>query len=249
MPRQLFDEVRVSRRGGGAVPFSMAVHAAVVGTLLVIGGNRVAETQTEPPRTPVVLARELPAAAGPKQEQPPKTAPKIATRKTRPSTITPPVVAQATPPPLVAPDTVPEGVTQDDPGPEIDTPASGGVYCPTCLEDAGAAVGTTDGAVPTGDGEGSGPIRLSELEAPAKIRHVLPIYPPLAVHAKLEGDVRIDCTIGPDGRVRDARVLEGPILLRDAALAAVRQWVYSPPRLSGQPVSVLLAVTVRFRLR
>ena len=40
----------------------------------------------------------------------------------------------------------------------------------------------------------------------------------------------------------------GNLLFADAALEAVKQWIYTPPRLSGQPVSVMLNVTVRFRL-
>jgi protein TonB len=44
-------------------------------------------------------------------------------------------------------------------------------------------------------------------------------------------------------------VLRSHPLLEPAAVAAVRQWRYRPTLLNGTPVSVLLTVTVDFRLR
>jgi protein TonB len=54
--------------------------------------------------------------------------------------------------------------------------------------------------------------------------------------------------IGPDGQVREARILRSISLLDEAALEAVRAWEYSPTLLNGQPVPVIMTVTVRFRL-
>jgi protein TonB len=77
---------------------------------------------------------------------------------------------------------------------------------------------------------------------------VLPVYPRIAQLAKVEGDVLIEAIIGPDGRVREARLLRSISLLDEAALEAVRAWEYSPTLLNGQPVAVIVTVTVRFRL-
>ena len=44
------------------------------------------------------------------------------------------------------------------------------------------------------------------------------------------------------------RVISGHPLLAPAAVDAVGRWRYSPTRLNGQPVSVLLTVTLRFDL-
>ncbi len=76
----------------------------------------------------------------------------------------------------------------------------------------------------------------------------MPAYPRLAQMAKVEGDVLIQAVIGPDGRVREARILRSISLLDEAALEAVRAWEYSPTLLNGQPVPVIITVTVRFRL-
>ena len=46
----------------------------------------------------------------------------------------------------------------------------------------------------------------------------------------------------------DVRGLRGIPLLDQAALDAVRQWVYSPTLLDGVPVRVIMTVTVRFKI-
>jgi protein TonB len=93
------------------------------------------------------------------------------------------------------------------------------------------------------------PVRVSSLMAPARTRDVLPVYPPIAQSARVQGDVIIEATIGSDGKVQDARVLRSIPLLDQAAIAAVRAWEYTPTLLNGQPVPIIMTVTVRFRLR
>jgi protein TonB len=90
--------------------------------------------------------------------------------------------------------------------------------------------------------------RGGDLREPRKLRHVAPIYPELAVEARVQGTVVIDCVIGEDGRVSAVTVLRGHPLLDPAAEEAVRQWRYTATLLNGVPVSVLLTVTVAFRL-
>ena len=50
------------------------------------------------------------------------------------------------------------------------------------------------------------------------------------------------------GSVVELRVLSGHPLLDPAAVDAVRRWRYTPTRLNGVPVAVLLTVNVRFDL-
>jgi protein TonB len=87
-----------------------------------------------------------------------------------------------------------------------------------------------------------------DIRPPQKIRDVAAVYPPIAQAARVQGVVIVEATIGTDGRVKDAHVLRSVPLLDEAALAAVRQWVYTPTRLNGEPVSVIMTVTVRFQL-
>lgn len=55
--------------------------------------------------------------------------------------------------------------------------------------------------------------------------------------------------IGPDGRIRNLRVISGHPLLTQAALDAVRHWRYQPTLLNGDPVEVDTTVEVRFVLQ
>jgi len=94
------------------------------------------------------------------------------------------------------------------------------------------------------------PIRVGgAIKQPNKIKNVNPVYPPIAQSARVSGVVIIEATIGPDGRVRDAKVLRSIPLLDQAALDAVKQWVFTPTLLNGVPVPVIMTVTVNFTLQ
>ena len=88
-------------------------------------------------------------------------------------------------------------------------------------------------------------------EPPEPVRQVIPEYPPLAREAEIGGRVVTDVRVGTDGRVLEARVEPGHsvTLLDDAALEAVRQWVFRPARANRTPVAVWVAVPFHFRLR
>jgi protein TonB len=86
------------------------------------------------------------------------------------------------------------------------------------------------------------------IKAPARIKYVMPEYPDIARAARVQGVVIIEAIIGADGRVEQARVLRSNPLLEQAALAAVRAWVYTPTLLNGRPTPVSMTVTVQFRL-
>lgn len=95
----------------------------------------------------------------------------------------------------------------------------------------------------------AGPIRVSQLvQPPRKIVDVRPIYPEIARNARIDGTVVLEAIVDPAGRVDHLRVVKSVPLLDAAALDAVRQWRYTPSVLNGQPVAVLMTVTVRFTL-
>jgi TonB family protein len=86
------------------------------------------------------------------------------------------------------------------------------------------------------------------IKEPRKLKDVRPDYPAIAQSARVQGVVILECTIGPDGQVVDAKILRGIPLLDEAARAAVMQWVYTPTLLNGVPVPVIMTVTVNFTL-
>jgi len=83
---------------------------------------------------------------------------------------------------------------------------------------------------------------------PTKTKHVNPTYPAVALGARVQGVVILEAVIGTDGKVLNARVLRSVPLLDQAAIDAVMQWEFTPTRLNGQPVPVLMTMTVQFTL-
>ena len=75
-----------------------------------------------------------------------------------------------------------------------------------------------------------------------------PVYPPLAREARIEGTVRLEAVISRDGTILNLRAVSGHPLLIPAALAAVRQWVFRPTSLNGDPVEVATEIEVHFTL-
>jgi periplasmic protein TonB len=80
------------------------------------------------------------------------------------------------------------------------------------------------------------------------IREVTPHYPPLARLARIQGTVVLQAIIGKDGTVENLRVVSGHPMLANAAIDAVKQWLYRPYSLNGAPVEVDTQINVNFTL-
>lgn len=94
------------------------------------------------------------------------------------------------------------------------------------------------------------PVRVGgAVSPPTRLSYAAPAYPHIAVVSKTEGSVILEATIDEAGVVRDVKVLRSIPLLDQAAIEAVRKWRYTPTRLNGAPVPVLMTVTVTFQLR
>jgi protein TonB len=86
------------------------------------------------------------------------------------------------------------------------------------------------------------------VQAARILRRVVPIYPELARRARISGAVHLIGVIGKDGTIQNLRVVSGHPLLVSAAIEAVRQWLYKPTLLSGEPVEVIAPIEVNFNL-
>jgi protein TonB len=75
-----------------------------------------------------------------------------------------------------------------------------------------------------------------------------PVYPPMAKAARISGSVHLSALISADGRIRGLQLVSGHPLLTQAAFNAVKQWVYQPTLLNGEPVEVLTEIDVNFVL-
>jgi protein TonB len=171
------------------------------------------------------------------------------------------------PPPAPAPETQPALTLNPDAAPpqapsviNLDPPPA-----PPRVSRLSDAISAVPGGMPHGTSGGfvglpapppapapqaTGPVRPGgDVDPPTKIRDARPVYPAIAIAAKVEGAVIIEAILTREGTVRDARVLRSVPLLDQAALDAVRQWRYTPTTLNGVPVEVIMTVTVVFTLR
>jgi periplasmic protein TonB len=80
------------------------------------------------------------------------------------------------------------------------------------------------------------------------IQRTPPDYPPLAKTAHVAGTVELHATISTNGTIKDLHAVSGPVMLRQAALDAVRNWRYKPYKLNDQPVEVETTINVVFTL-
>jgi len=88
----------------------------------------------------------------------------------------------------------------------------------------------------------------SNVRPPKLIQKVPPVYPEAARKARVEGVVILEATTDTYGRISAVKVLRGIPLLDQAAVDALRQWVYEPVVIDGKPQPVTFTVTMQFRL-
>jgi TonB family protein len=76
-------------------------------------------------------------------------------------------------------------------------------------------------------------------------KYVSPTMNPLAMMARISGDVRLRILVDPQGLVRNVEALSGHPLLQQDAIKAAQSWQFAPDALSGDSVEA----TLRFELR
>lgn len=237
MSRTLFDQTlapkQVNQKRRGTVVVSVTLHAIGLAVLLVLGVRAEA---------PVVNSKMILELAPPVKmpESPPPAQPKV----------------MATQPvnPAAAPPVAPDSITRE---PATPPPTMTGVYDPRAGVPGAVGTGTTIGAPPP---EQPAPAPRSaspppprrvggDIQAPQRLSAVAPDYPQVARIAKIEGVVTLEATIDAQGQVRDVKVIGSIPLLDKAAVDAVSKWRYTPTRLNGEAIPVILTVRVVFSLR
>ena len=103
----------------------------------------------------------------------------------------------------------------------------------------------------SGGGTGGGPFRPgSGIDPPRLLREVKAEYTDEARRRGITGDVVLEIVVKRDGTVGDVTIMQGRGAgLDQRAVAAVRQWRFSPARRRGEPVDVIVEVAVEFTLR
>lgn len=235
MPRDLFGDierptVRVGTRSRYTVPLSLAAHAAAILSI-------VFATVLGPVVLPGLASSGIVYTTIALPSAPPPPAPPA-----------PRDPAPAPPNPNAAPTEAPEGTAPEPDPPASPWPSDAPI---TGLVPGASSIDTIVGEPPVSPPPAPQvPLPVGgNIRPPTKVLDVSPAYPAIAQAARVQGIVIIEATIGVDGVVQAARVLRSIPLLDEAALAAVRQWRYSPTLLNGAPVPVVMTVTVNFRLQ
>ena len=265
MDRGFFDNLldsslRRQKEGKRALtlPASIAMHGVILFAVVVVpflSYNELPEPALGTVRAFFVEPTTAPAPPPP----PPPAAPKAiaAPKVSRPRPVTQPQ--------FVAPVDVPKEIPKDEgvaavgveSAPAPSAGVTGGVEggVPGGVEGGvpGGIVGGVLGGVPKREEAPppppDKPVRVGgQIKAPKKVRDMAPSYPEVAKQARVEGVVVLEAVISPEGRVNNVKVLRGNALLDDAAVNAVKEWVYSPTLLNGVPVPVVMTVTVSFKL-
>jgi periplasmic protein TonB len=125
----------------------------------------------------------------------------------------------------------------------------------------GGVIGGIIGSVPTAAPPPPPPVKQEAKPAPPQrikvggnvqaanlIRKITPQYPPLAKQARVQGVVKFQAIIGKDGTIQNLQLLTGHPLLVPSAQEAVKQWMYRPTLLNGEPVEVVTQIDVNFTL-
>jgi TonB family protein len=93
-------------------------------------------------------------------------------------------------------------------------------------------------------------LATSQGVVPARLQHrVEPVYPAEAKRTRIEGAVVLRAALDEAGKVKSVAVVNGNPLLATAAVAAVRQWRYSPAQLSHHATASNTDITIVFRLQ
>ena len=218
------------------LPVSIALHSAGALALVVIPVLLADETPEPQSGVRAFLVEPLSIAPPP----PPPPARPAAAPRVEPK---PQPQQQA----FVAPVEVPTQITPEeaiDLG-GVDSGAADGVEGGV----PGGVVGGIVGGLPDAPAAPVVPIRVGgDVREPKRIVSVPPVYPELAVKARLQGTVVVEATLNERGRVVNVSLVQGSPMLTESALEAVSKWVYSPTLVNGVPTPVIMTVKVHFRL-
>ena len=151
---------------------------------------------------------------------------------------------------LTAPTQIPQGIGKQT-AENAPPPVSFGTNGADGLGGSSANVSAFSGhAQPAVKVVPSKPLSISSGVAAGMLIHeTQPVYPPIAKAAQVSGTVVLHATISKDGTIKDLHVVDGPAMLQQAAIDAVRSWRYKPYRLSNEPLEVETTINVVFSLK
>src|SRR3972149_3099870 len=239
MEKRLFEDLidagRVAHRTqqSKTLPVSLALHTIAAALIVIV--PLLSADQLPDPASAVKAFFVEPMAAPAPPPPPPPPAPR---HPNAPKIMPKPISENQ----FVAPVEVPEEITPED---SIDMGVEGGAGVEGGVP--GGVVGGIVGGLP----DVPPPVQAvrvgGQIKEPKKLKNITPVYPDIAKQARVQGVVILECTISPQGKVTDVKVLRGIPLLDQAAVDAVKQWVYTPTLLNGVPGPGIMTVTANFK--
>ncbi len=118
---------------------------------------------------------------------------------------------------------------------------------PTLSVGGNSAAGTLSALAPTGESRPTAVMAQSTLEPLVLVRSVPPVYPAIAKARSLTTTVVVEVKVGKDGKVSNPKLISGLPIFRDAAFDAVKQWVFRPAKLDGQPIEQSTQISLKFK--
>jgi protein TonB len=224
----------------------------------------------KPPVQPVPAATDTQQAPDPQAGEPSTADQPVATTEKQPATVnqpaTQPANQQANQPAgkspaaaptklqakvmddqLTAPTLIPQGQIAENAPPPVNLGAAGA----DGLGGSSANPGVLNGqhAQPVVKVAPTKPFTISSGVATGMlIQKTPPVYPSIAKAARVAGTVELRATIAKNGTIKDVQVVNGPPMLRQAAVDAVRKWRYKPYKLNNDPVEVDTTIKLVFSL-
>ena len=151
--------------------------------------------------------------------------------------------------PVRNPSGIPEASDDGPPTVGPSGPNLPGSVGPGSLDGVGDSFGTGPRPImPSAPVTVAPPLRISHMSEGDLIHKILPVYPPLARSARIQGQVVLQAVISKQGVIENLKVLAGHPMLAPAAIDAVRQWRYRPYVLNNEAVEVETQITVNFSL-
>jgi protein TonB len=233
-----------SRRIGGLLLMAVvALHGGLAWYLLNA-------PKTEQPKQQVIMevvmlptqvtqpaAKEPPPAAPPAQKEPEKPKPGV---PKPPTPIKKPVVIKK---PLPKPQ--PADIADIIPVPKFEPSPPTATQAPVTPSNSSATAKTADTS-----GQGHDADKKTVMSGVVPLVRVPPTYPSRAANRGIEGWVKVEFTIKPNGTVADAVVIQSKPedVFDDAALTAINQWEFKPKIVNGVAVSQRAVQQLQFNL-
>jgi protein TonB len=225
---------------------SIAVHGTVLSAAILLPLLFASESLPLVPTMMAFVASPV-APPPPPPPPPPKAEARAPEAKPQPTPTSNPDAAPIEAPAAIAPEPLFAGSSEGG----IEGGVEGGVVGGTLGGIVGGLVDALPPPPPPPAPAGPPqPVRIGgQISAPELLHRVEPVYPELAVMAKVTGTVILEAVVATDGTVDGVKVLRPVRFLDQAAIDAVKQWRYKPLVLNGVPTPFVLTVTLTFSIK